>query len=102
MKSKEIDFRNKNSLSLKLTSYFTIKNEKILSISIALECFFQIAVSPFELLYRGVLQDVSLVDEDNTRAERLYFLHDVRGKDDGFLLADFFYHISDFYDLVRV
>ena len=61
-------FRNKNSLSLKLTSYFTIKNEKILSISIALECFFQIAVSSFELLYRGVLQDVSLVDEDDTRA----------------------------------
>jgi len=28
MKSKEIDFRNKNSLSLILTSYFTIKNEK--------------------------------------------------------------------------
>lgn len=61
-------FRNKNSPSLKLTSYFTIKNEKNLSISIALESFFQIAVSPFELLYRGVLQDVSLVDENNTRA----------------------------------
>ena len=61
-------FRNKNSLSLKSTDYFTIKNEKILSISIALECFFQIAVSSFELLYRGVLQDVSLVDEDDTRA----------------------------------
>ena len=76
--------------------------KKNLSISIALECFFQIAVSPFELLYRGVLQDISLMDKDNTRAERLYFLHDVRGKDDGFLLADFFYHISDFYDLVRV
>jgi len=61
-------FINKNSLSLKLTDYFTIKNEKILSVSIALECLFQIAVSPFELLYRGVLQDVSLVDEDDTRA----------------------------------
>ena len=78
MKSKDTDvflfliikvFRNKNSLSLILTSYFTIKNEKKkLSISVALECFFQIAVSPFELLYRGVLQDISLVDEDNTRA----------------------------------
>ena len=102
MKSKEIDFRNKNSLSLILTSYFTIKNEKKLSISIALECFFQIAVSPFELLYRGILQDISLVDEDDARTERLYFLHDVRGKDDGFFLTDFFYHISDFYDLVRV
>ena len=69
MKLEKMDIlETKNSLSLKLTDYFTIKNEKILSISIALECFFQIAVSSFELLYRGVLQDVSLVDEDDTRA----------------------------------
>ena len=42
------------------------------------------------------------MNENHSGAKRFHFLHDVRGKNDGFLAPDFLNHLADFNNLVGI
>lgn len=73
-----------------------------LFVGITGESFFQAAIFAPKFIDIGVLNYISLMDENHSRTKRFYFLHDMGGEYHGFFFTYFFNNIPYFDDLVRI
>ena len=78
------------------------KLRDFLFVGITGESFFQAAIFAPKIIDIGVLNYISLMDENHSRTKRFYFLHNMGGQNYGLLLADFFDHVTDFDNLIRI